>query len=143
MRFTTRENFLDFIEGKFTYVGASSDIYNLEKLSGFKENFYKKDAKVLRRTTVLYKLAVQGSTCWLFKVNRDVIGDFLYVPIVGAKFFVASTPRCRCLHIWCPKYGRVYSFATRKKNVKVPPTPIKKQEEVEKEIKKRRRKRGR
>lgn len=137
MRFTTRENFTDFLDGKFACVGMTTNIYSLEKLDEFKKNFRKKDARVLRGTKITWSLVVQGATCWLFKANTPT-KSLLYVPIVGAKFFVGSTPRCRCIHVWCPKWGRVYSFATRKKGVKMPPSKLKDfDEEVKEEVKKR------
>lgn len=124
MRFTTRETFLDFIDDKFSYIGMTANIYSLEKLDEFKAKFRKKDAWVLRKTAQPWHLVVQGGTCWLFQVN-GTSKNLLYVPIVGAKMFVGSTPRCRCLHVWCPKWGRVYSFASRKKGVKIPPSKLK------------------
>ena len=125
MRFTTRETFLDFIDDKFSYVGMTADIYSLEKLDDFKEDFRKEDARVLRETARPWHLVVQGATCWLFQSNHANSKSLLYIPIVGAKMFVGSTPRCRCLHVWCPKWGRVYSFASRKKGVKIPPSKLK------------------
>lgn len=137
MRFTTRETFIDFLDDKFTYIGMTADIYSLEKLDEFKADFRKKDAKVLRKTTTRWHLAVQGATCWLFQ-SSNATKSLLYVPIVGAKFFVGSTPRCRCIHVWCPKWGRVYSFASRKKGVKIPPSKLKSfDEEVKEKVKKR------
>ena len=137
MRFTTRENFADFLDNKFSCVGMTTGIYSLEKLDEFKREFRKKDARVLRDTKITWSLVVQGATCWLFKANNRT-QNLLYVPIVGAKFFVGSTPRCRCIHIWCPKWGRVYSFASRKKGVKIPPSKLKSfDEEVKEEVKKR------
>ena len=137
MRFTTRENFTDFLDGKFAYIGMTANIYSLEKLDEFKREFRKKDARVLRDTLIPWSLVVQGATCWLFKANNRT-QNLLYVPIVGAKFFVGSTPRCRCIHVWCPKWGRVYSFASRKKGVKMPPSKLKSfDEEVKEEVKKR------
>lgn len=133
MRFTTRETFLEFIDGKFSYIGMTADIYNLEKLDEFKAKFRKEDARVLRKTVQPWHLVVQGATCWLFQSNHANSKSFLYIPIVGAKMFVGSTPRCRCLHVWCPKWGRVYSFASRKKGVKIPPSKLK---TVEDELKK-------
>ena len=137
MRFTTRETFIDFLDDKFTYIGMTADIYNLEKLDEFKASFRKKDARVLRKTTTRWHLVVQGATCWLFQ-SSNATKSLLYVPIVGAKFFVGSTPRCRCIHVWCPKWGRVYSFASRKKGIKVPPSKLKSfDEEVKEKVKKR------
>lgn len=137
MRFTTRETFIDFLDDKFTYIGMTADIYSLEKLDEFKAGFRKKDARVLRKTTKRWHLAVQGTTCWLFQ-SSNATKSLLYVPIVGAKFFVGSTPRCRCIHVWCPKWGRVYSFASRKKGVKIPPSKLKSfHEEVKEKVKKR------
>lgn len=137
MRFTTRENFTDFLDGKFAYVGMTANIYSLEKLDEFKREFRKKDAWVLRGTKITWSLVVQGATCWLFKANTPT-KSLLYVPIVGAKFFVGSTPRCRCIHVWCPRWGRVYSFASRKKGVEIPPSKLKDfDEEVKEEVKKR------
>ena len=137
MRFTTRETFIDFLDDKFTYIGMTADIYNLEKLDEFKASFRKKDARVLRKTTTRWHLVVQGATCWLFQ-SSNATKSLLYVPIVGAKFFVGSTPRCRCIHVWCPKWGRVYSFASRKKGVKIPPSKLKSfDEEVKEKVKKR------
>ena len=137
MRFTTRENFADFLDNKFSCVGMTTSIYSLEKLDEFKREFRKKDARVLRDTKTTWSLVVQGATCWLFKANNRT-QNLLYVPIVGAKFFVGSTPRCRCVHIWCPKWGRVYSFASRKKGVKIPPSKLKDfDEEVKEKVKKR------
>lgn len=137
MRFTTRETFIDFLDDKFTYVGMTADIYSLEKLDEFKKDFRKEDARVLRKTTNQWHLVVQGTTCWLFQRNGST-KSLLYVPIVGAKFFVGSTPRCRCIHVWCPKWGRVYSFASRKGGVKIPPSKLKSfDEEVKEKVKKR------
>ena len=137
MRFTTRENFTDFLDGKFAFIGMTANIYSLEKLDEFKRGFRKKDAWVLRGTKITWSLVVQGATCWLFKANTPT-KSLLYVPIVGAKFFVGSTPRCRCIHVWCPRWGRVYSFASRKKGVKIPPSKLKSfDEEVKEEVKKR------
>lgn len=137
MRFTTRENLQNFLDNKFSCVGMTTGIYSLEKLDEFKREFRKKDARVLRDTKTTWSLVVQGGTCWLFKANNRT-QNLLYVPIVGAKFFVGSTPRCRCIHIWCPKWGRVYSFASRKKGVKIPPSKLKDfDEEVKEEVKKR------
>lgn len=137
MRFTTREAFIDFLDDKFSYIGMTANIYNLEKLNEFKKNFRKKDVWVLRKTAQPWHLAVQGATCWLFQVN-GTSRNLLYVPIVGAKFFIGSTPRCRCIHVWCPKWGRVYSFASRKKGVKIPPSKLKNfDEEVKENVKKR------
>ena len=137
MRFTTRENLQNFLDNKFSCVGMTTGIYSLEKLDEFKREFRKKDARVLRDTKTTWSLVVQGATCWLFKANNRT-QSLLYVPIVGAKFFVGSTPRCRCIHIWCPKWGRVYSFASRKKGVKIPPSKLKDfDEEVKEEVKKR------
>ena len=137
MRFTTRETFIDFLDDKFTYIGMTADIYSLEKLDEFKAYFRKKDARVLRKTTTRWHLVVQGATCWLFQ-SSNATKSLLYVPIVGAKFFVGSTPRCRCIHVWCPKWGRVYSFASRKKGVKIPPSKLKSfDEEVKEKGKKR------
>ena len=137
MRFTTRETFIDFLNDKFAYIGITADIYSLEKLDEFKASFRKKDARVLRKTTTRWHLVVQGATCWLFQ-SSNATKSLLYVPIVGAKFFVGSTPRCRCIHVWCPKWGRVYSFASRKKGVKIPPSKLKSfDEEVKEKVKKR------
>lgn len=137
MRFTTRETFIDFLDGKFAYIGMAADIYSLEKLDEFKANFRKRDARVLRKTTTQWHLVVQGTTCWLFQRNGST-KSLLYVPVVGAKFFVGSTPRCRCIHVWCPKWGRVYSFASRKKGIKIPPSKLKSfDEEVKEKVKKR------
>lgn len=137
MRFTTRENFIDFLDNMFSYIGMTANIYSLEKLDEFKKNFRKKDAKVLRGTKITWSLVVQGATCWLFKANTRT-QSLLYVPIVGAKFFVGSTPRCRCIHVWCPRWGRVYSFASRKRGVKIPPSKLKDfDEEVKEKVKKR------
>ena len=136
MRFTTRETFIDFLDDKFTYIGMTADIYSLEKLDKFKADFRKKDARVLRKTTTRWHLAVQAATCWLFQ-SSNATKSLLYVPIVGAKFFVGSTPRCRCIHVWCPKWGRVYSFASRKKGIKIPPSKLKSfDEEVKEKVKK-------
>ena len=137
MRFTTRETFIDFLNDKFAYLGMTADIYSLEKLDEFKASFRKKDARVLRKTTTRWHLVVQGATCWLFQ-SSNATKSLLYVPIVGAKFFVGSTPRCRCIHVWCPKWGRIYSFASRKKGVKIPPSKLKSfDEEVKEKVKKR------
>ena len=137
MRFTTRETFIDFLNDKFAYIGMTADIYSLEKLDEFKASFRKKDARVLRKTTTRWHLVVQGATCWLFQ-SSNATKSLLYVSIVGAKFFVGSTPRCRCIHVWCPKWGRVYSFASRKKGVKIPPSKLKSfDEEVKEKVKKR------
>ena len=137
MRFTTRETFIDFLNDKFAYIGITADIYSLEKLDEFKASFRKKDARVLRKTTTRWHLVVQGATCWLFQ-SSNATKSLLYVPIVGAKFFVGSTPRCRCIHVWCPKWGRVYSFASRKKGVTIPPSKLKSfDEEVKEKVKKR------
>ena len=137
MRFTTRENFADFLDNKFSCVGMTTGIYSLEKLDEFKENFRKKDARVLRDTKSTWSSDVKGDTVWLFKANNRT-QHLLYGPIGGAKCFVGSTPRCRCMHVWCPKWGRVYSFASRKKGVKIPPSKLKSfDEEVKEEVKKR------
>ena len=139
MRFTTRETFLDFIDGKFAYIGMTADIYNLEKLDEFKAKFRKKDAWVLRKTGNYWHLVVQGGTCWLFQSDVYNAKTLLYVPIVGAKMFVGSTPRCRGIHVWCPKWGRVYSFASRKKGVKIPPSKLKTvEDELQKRVDKKR-----
>ena len=137
MRFTTRENFIDFLDSKFAYIGMTTNIYSLEKLDEFKRKFRKKDARVLRDTKITWSLVVQGATCWLFKANTPT-KSLLYVPIVGAKFFVGSTARVRCIHVWCPRWGRVYSFASRKRGVKMPPSKLKSfDEEVKEKAKKR------
>ena len=137
MRFTTRENFIDFLDSKFAYIGMATNIYSLEKLDEFRKNFRKKDAKVLRGTKITWSLVVQGGTCWLFKANTRT-QNLLYVPIVGAKFFVGSTARVRCIHVWCPRWGRVYSFASRKKGVKIPPSKLRSfDKEVKEKVKKR------
>ena len=57
MRFTTRENFADFLDNKFSCVGMTANIYSLEKLDEFKREFRKKDARVLRDTKITWSFS--------------------------------------------------------------------------------------